>query len=129
MEIPVQEVAKKAAGWWADFIRARHQAFGNNRTSEAWSRILGPMADLKQEHLAAFEADMAKRIEEEMGKPDFRRLAISCDYAPEGILATSAGATEIDEDRFPKKTKLVIDQQQIRVSVGYGGTWETIHQW
>jgi hypothetical protein len=123
-----KEIANVAAKWWATLLREDREKFGNVRASTVYQELFGDLPELTDDALATFETYLAGAIQHllELSQPSDRFIEVSSDYEPQGALLLAMAKANIDQDRFPSKTKLIIEDDLIRVSRGYGGKWQTI---
>lgn len=118
------ELARAAAGWWADRItdpEREHRA-----TPEAAAVFA---AALESGITAGLAADAA-RIEEMAAEPGRRpgrmSLTLRVDYHPEDALKAAAETAGVRENCFPVKTTMLARPDHVIVSWGYGDPYRLV---
>jgi len=117
-----QELAKKAAQWWANQLRGR--ALLDNGDPNPMGMVL---STLLQDRTPEHTEEEIKSFEDALGKDliehNSPRVYLGCDYGPDSILsgaATKAGIALTMTD-LPWKTWMNIADDKVIVSVGYRG--------
>lgn len=121
-------IAKFAANWWAEKI-------GGNTIHDTGDDSLGSvLAELladsmienpSVEQLESYRAFLTKEILKVLEKRG--SMFLSCDYFPDGVLIEAAKASGIELANYPWKTNMMIDDNKIRVSEGYGAPYALIY--
>jgi hypothetical protein len=117
------EIAKKAAGWWADRLFDGMPKFDNG--GDGMSSMLAtllvaskPAPDASKKE--AFTNELAQDIVRRMEHTDWLNFGV--DYGPEPILADAAERAGCAQDlgaRWPWKTDMTVRNDCISVSAGY----------
>lgn len=120
-----RETAIKAAKWWSGKLKSNSHNNGNDSFASVMAGIMADyLADknhVSEEQFAAFETHLIDRI---IG---YDRIVLSCDYGPDHELAEAAEKAGIDCTRFPWKTSMYINNDEISVSDGYRARREVIY--
>lgn len=121
-------IAKYAANWWAEKIGGN--TIHDNGDDSFGSVLAGLLADtmIKKptvEQLESYREFLAKEILKVLEKRG--SMFLSCDYSPDGILTKAAKASGIELANYPWKTNMMIDDNKIRVSEGYGEPYDLIY--
>ena len=127
MEITYIEAAKK---WWEKILFQKNGTKFDNGDEESGALIMllaGLLNDsyvITDEELDAFTDELEKTIKEEIQKNG--RLSLTSDYHPEGLLAEIVKKSGIPEAKVPYKTEMIITEDIVKVSCGYGKPFEVI---
>lgn len=128
----MKEYNEVAAAWWANKLRNITLGCYNNG-DESYIGGIGMLAaflaaDIRRPDsidIDNFERELGEKIKQEV--EEFGRLYISCDYAPDNLLAELAYIHEINIGCFPWKTSMWISKEEVKVSCGYGRPVITIY--
>ena len=121
-----ERVIEVAVNWWADKIGKRHpHDNGDNSTASVMACLMADISYKKStpEQLDTFKRELKKSIEEEYAKIENRKygkIYLDCDYNPCIMLKESAEIAGISLNNFPFKTSMVISENEVTVSDGYG---------
>lgn len=122
-----------ATDWWINKIS--NPTMFSNGANDRGSEIAGMFAfmlarntssELSKQQIANFKEDLSTTIEDDIKAKGYCEL--STDYAPEGTLAEVAERTEISNSVFPWKTNMEVTFDYVKVSDGYGKSYETIYK-
>lgn len=124
-----EQTAQKAAKWWADQLRGNAKL--DNGDDSPQGGMVAAMAMLLQskektrvsdEAIDKFEQELAKILIEK----NTRYLGV--DYHPDHILSEAAdrACLPLGMTTLPWKTSMYIDNDEVRVSCGYGAPSVTL---
>lgn len=122
-----KQIARKAASWWADFLRGTAPLDNGDRTP-AGVRTDILAAILQEVEKSKSHADDAGKFEDELArlleKKSEKWLSFGVDYSPDYILSEAAEAAGVDlgMTRLPWKTVMMIDDGKITYRLG-GADW------
>ena len=120
-----RETAIKAAKWWSDKLKSNSHSNGDDSFASVMAGIMADyLADkncVSEEQYGTFETCLIDRIIE------YDRIVLSCDYGPDPELAEAAERAGIDRGKFPWKTSMYINNDEISVSDGYRARREVIY--
>jgi len=119
-----EKTAKRAAKWWADFLR-RPVPPDNGDRSEIGIMTLGLGSMLQDTLMAKFPADGADKFEAALvsilTEIDRPMVTLDVDYHPDYTLNQAAERAGVDVDwLLPLKSVMWISGDEIRVAQGYG---------
>ena len=119
-----RSTAEKAAKWWADHLR-KDALLDHGDTSLTGAMTIGMAAMLQEsekkgqtpEQIDAFENALAKILAKKDGY-----VYLGVDYNPDHLLVEAAKEAELKlgMTTLPWKTGMWIDNDTIKVSLGYG---------
>lgn len=125
-----KKLIETAVNWWAE--RVTGNTIHSNGDETKASEFAGLLADLMQEpvkdknKVEKYKESLAEHLVKSFG--DGRsRLCLSCDYAPDFILSKAAKEAEINVHNYPWKTSMIISDDRIEVSEGYGQPYRMIY--
>lgn len=114
------DMATAAARWWADLLEMPtiHDNRDSYSSTVATSMALDTPTPTK-EQLDLFAGELATRLEAD---PSWKEgyMFLDVDYEPCDVLSESAEKADINDLRFPWKTRMWIDNGEIKVARGYG---------
>jgi hypothetical protein len=117
-------IAQKAAHWWADQLRGNAKLDnGDKSEAGAYTSIFAALLQshertrISNEQIYKFEQLLSAKLEKE--NPKF--FCIGVDYHPDYELSQCALKAGINPGMatFPWKTMMYIQEESIRISVGY----------
>ena len=123
-----QELAAKAAAWWAQ--KAASYTLNDHGVTpieqaelNLWSAASVGSATRQQAEV--FRSALEKRIRNTLER---RRgiMFLDVDYHPDEVLRAAASEAGLQPGVFPQKTQMQIDRGEISVKAGYGCRWEKL---
>ena len=124
------EYNKVAAKWWADKLRKVGPGnFDNGDSSTGGmamllATMLAMESQTSDEAIDLFEERLAETIKEQVEARG--SMTLSVDYSPDYILGNLAQETGVSTSRFPWKTTMWIEKDNVSVSAGYAAPCKTI---
>lgn len=124
-----EQTAQRAAKWWADQLRGPAKLDNGDRSEKgAMTAVLAMMLQdversrIDTDKISIFESELAKILQER------NPFSFGVDYHPDHILSDAAVAAGIDlgMSTLPWKTSMKFNDDDVRVSCGYGADWVTV---
>ena len=119
-----EELARAAAGWWADRItnpEREHRA-----TPEAAAVFATALESGITGGLAADVARIEKLAAESARRPGRVSFALRVDYHPDAVIGAAAETAGVHENCFPLKTTMLARPDHVIVSWGYGDPYRLV---
>lgn len=117
-----RETAIKAAKWWSNKLKCNSHSSGDDSFTSVMADYLVSKDSVSEEQFTTFETYLI----DDIIKCD--RIVLRCDYGPDIKLGLAAEKAGIDCVKFPWKTSMYIDNDEISVSDGYGAGREVIYR-
>lgn len=121
-------ISKIAADWWVKIIS--NPTFDNGSDNDDWVALAATnamMAEVTPESLEMFREKLEKEIKN-LVVNDYDTYTIECDYQPDELLAKVAAECNIHRCRFPWKTFMLINVQEVIAREGYNGKKEILYR-
>ena len=122
------EQIRVAVDWWADAIQ--DPDFDNGDTSSMGgttallANLLSESHPVTPEKVEKFKTALTNLLKTTKVEDDY--FTLSVDYHPCSDLCLCAQVAEIDESRFPWKTRMYLDKGGVSVSAGYAAPLEKL---
>jgi hypothetical protein len=121
-----------AVNWWIEALKNPKFDIGDPSPSGAFfnlmaSSVAAANSDLiTEEALKVFKETLSRLIAEDLGSFDV--CEISCDYRPEGVLASAAKEAGLSGNLFPVKTVCNVEIGRVQVETGCGVKLITLYE-